>query len=623
MKRFLLSLSLVVYTLVSWGAKASSEPATIIQPDGLRLTITLHGDEYFNYATTTDGVLLYQDGNTFFIASVDSNGELSSTNVLAHNAGQRTEEEIALIGLQDKEKFYQAGSSAAKKSRRREPVSGNKLFPHTGSPNVLVALVDFADFKFKNSDEKTIATFDCYLNSEAIKSEYANMKENGDTTVCYNYGSVGQYFKDMSFGNFTPHFDVIPSVIHLQNNMKYYGEGKNDKIGNLIPEVGRALKSSVTDFSKYDSDNDGYIDLLYIIYAGYSQSVSGNSSDCIWPKVSTYTYNLGNGMSIYYFGVNGELLGNPQNTEMWKVKRINGIGLFCHEFSHAMGLPDLYPTTDSAQDGNHPGMEYWDLMDGGEYTYNGWNPTEYTAWERECMGWMTIDDLTAKGSYRLGNINKIDEETGEYGKAYRIKNDSNEKEYVILQNIRPNGWNTGLGIYLVRSYDPEARCKDMLAMHVDYDANKFSLSYNSVNNEDGHPRFTLIPADGRMMSSYAVYKAKDDSDAEVQKQRDSQKEYLLEHCGDTYPGSKGITQLTNIPWYATSADKPIYNIKEVEHGVITFDFLESTVGIEGILSTENETDSRIYTLDGILAGTDKNKLKKGIYIINKKKVIIR
>lgn len=76
------------------------------------------------------------------------------------------------------------------------------------------------------------------------------------------------------------------------------------------------------------------------------------------------------GKQICRYGINNELNATPSDWIDGK-PLLNGIGLFCHEFSHTMGLPDLYPTVETSRvDNQNP--EYWDLMDGGEYTYNGY-----------------------------------------------------------------------------------------------------------------------------------------------------------------------------------------------------------------------------------------------------------
>ena len=89
--------------------------------------------------------------------------------------------------------------------------------------------------------------------------------------------------------------------------------------------------------------------------------------------------------------MSNELAGDENKTK--GKEKINGIGLFCHEFSHTLGLPDIYALDEEAKNQNDQGMEFWDLMDGGTEVRNGRVPASYLAWEREVMGWMKIDEL--------------------------------------------------------------------------------------------------------------------------------------------------------------------------------------------------------------------------------------
>ena len=209
---------------------------------------------------------------------------------------------------------------------------------------------------------------------------------------------------------------------------------------------------------------------------------------------------------------------------------------------------------------------------------------------------MEIETLTEKGTITLRNIDKKFDD-GEYGKAYRILNDADETghEYFIIQNIRRNGWNW-------KQYG-----RGMLMYHVDYDENRFSLSSNSVNNEVGHPRMTVVPAAGEYISSYD--------------KSHTSEEYTASMGTQTFPGTKNITELLEVPVYTGGTmNKPLYNITEdTATGLVTFDFLEKSEPVDGITLVNNEKTNNkdYYTLDGrkVINPT------KGIYIKNGKKII--
>lgn len=547
MKKVMSRLSLIVVSLLisvaAWAVKAQPGPTLITQSDGSKVMVYAYGDSNNHWYTTSDGVLLCREGYNFYVAKVDAEGNLTPTAQLAHEMSQRNEAEMRLAKAQDRKLFYKkSDEERARKARRNEPIADDHtLFFHTGSPRALVILAEFTDSVFKDSDPKSV--FEQYLNAETIDNTV------GNATVGRNYGSVKKYFSDMSFGAFTPQFDIYGPV-KLSHNLKYYGEGKNDRMDRLIPEVCQLADNQV-DFSQYDENGDGYVDLVYIICASYSASWTKNSSDCIWPKsgsaanYSKSDFGTYDGKKVYRFGVHTELNAYPG--AFAQPYRINGIGLFCHEFSHCMGLPDIYPTSTAAQNAFNPGMEYWDLMDGGEYVYNGYYPTEYSAWQREAMGWFTIDTLktTDKGNITLRNINSG-------GKAYRIINEQSngQTESVLLQFIQKTGWN-----YRLEGHG-------LLVSHIDYDATAFSLGSNSVNNTIGHPRYTIIPADGEYISS-----------------SDKQHEdiYRTSMAGDPFPGTSAATELLTLPWYTgDDTAKPLLNIAEGGTGTsanVTFDYI--------------------------------------------------
>lgn len=592
MKKLLLTLISLLLVSLSWAAKAWKMPLTVTQPDGSVLQAYQHGDEHFNWYTDKDGVILIRKADTFYIAHIDRYGKISSSNLLAHEKSQRQDAEKRAVAAQNRNLFFErAQQQIETRAMRREPVQVNStFFPHTGTHKAIVILAQYKDTPFTLTNPRQ--SFQQFLNGKGRPTDYGHGEGK-------NAWSVQQYFKDMSFGQFTPQFDVYGPVT-LPHDLAYYGgtnsNGGDEKFSELITDACQLMDDSL-DFANYDANNDGYADLVYVIYSGYGQNM-GAPNNTMWPKAgwikSTPSFD---GKKIYRAGISNELRGNPTYP---KDKMISGIGLFCHEFSHCMGLPDFYPTVERAQ-GDNQGMEAWSLMDDGEYTYNGWWPTAYTAWEREAMGWMTIDDLTTAQQIELQTIDNE-------GKAYRIYNDNDpsKKDYYIVQNIQPKRWNAGL------------KSHGLLVYHVNYKASEFILSSNSVNNDKGKPRMTVIPADGLLYSSY-----------NCRGDKDKYKKYKEELKGDLFPGTKNVTELTDAtnlpnykPWTGGTLDKPIYNISERD-GKIYFDFLRKdfTNGIEQTTYKDRPVDERIYTLDGRYVGTDDRVLEKGIYIRNHKKFV--
>ena len=617
MKKTVLILITLLCHLASHASKGWPYPITVSQPDGTQLTVRINGDADFNWVSTLDGVALKQEGNGYYVANIDTNGMLSSSGTLAHDADKRSSAEQSLCKKQDVKAFLTVNTRPERLAATRGfgGKGSTSFFPHTGSPRAIVLLVQFANRPFKVQPRKA---FNQYLNSMADKHQDFGNAENR------NMGSVKRYFSDMSGGKFKPQFDLY-GPITMPKNAAYYGEGSSsmERYRELVSEACTMMDDSL-DFSKYDADKDGNVDLVYIIYAGYGESVSSIDST-LWPKAFVCGTDIKkDGKYVRLAGISNELNGHPDvHYSSTSGLLINGVGLFCHEFSHCMGLPDFYPTVspqwttaNNKQDFDaydNQGMEEWDVMDNGIYLYNGYSPTAYTAWEREKMGWLTIETLTREGKVELKSIDQG-------GKAYRIKNDKNTSgnEYYIVENIQAKGWNYKLP------------ASGMMVSHVEYVPWAFSVFHggdNSVNNIKKHPRMTIVPADGYLPSSYR--KVSDNSNLTAPYMK--KKQYDEQLAGDLYPGKNNINRLTDAqnmvnyaPWTGGMLNKPIYNIA-LKNGIVTFDFLkdQTSTGIEQPESaTENSNEEKIYTIDGRYVGTNLNALPKGVYIKGKKKVVV-
>ena len=331
-------------------------------------------------------------------------------------------------------------------------------------------------------------------------------------------------------------------------------------------------------FGLYDIDRNGIPELL----AGGNEAMASN---CY------HIFTFENGVMKFCGDAGFE------SARLFVIPNSPYIGLFCHEFSHTLGLPDMYPNTRAAQSVDNQTMEYWDLMDGGEYTDNSYTPTPYTPWERQVMEWTDIAELSDTAQVTLNHDEFV-----------RISSDTND-EYVILQNIQNEGW-----------YSKVLGGHGMLIYRVDYGKPSVNLS-DYPNSTAGKPGMTLVPADGLLINYYRVYAA--DSLKSDQKPY-SMAEYQDSHYGDPFPGTSGVTELLSMKLNGCTLEKPLFNIKE-ENGVITFDYLkDSTLGIDlNAIENVGQTDRRIFTLDGRLVATDGKQLPKGVYIQNHQKFVVK
>lgn len=594
MKKILLSIAFALLGISSsFAAKAYPGPITVIQSDGTELTVYLHGDEHFSWSSASDGTLLVQVGKNYYVAQVEEDGTLKATPQLAHNPESRNATEKNVAEAQDKDRFFKATDATLQslaKNLNTDIATTRKYFPHSGAPKTLVILVQFPDCKFLSSDPKT--AFNYFLNAESGEQapEALTSAYNGS-----NYGSVKQYFTEMSKGTFTPIFDVA-GVVTVSESYTYYGQDASENnrdiySKDLVVEACKLAKSQLgVNFSDYDLNNDGKADLVYIIYAGIGQNLGGDANT-IWAHTRAgANYTIDNETNIYSYGLNCELNAPDKTTTNY----ISGIGVFCHEFSHCMGIPDLYPYNTAAHINNQE-PEYWDLMDAGEYWNRGFNPAAYSPWELDIVGWdsniETLNDIPQQLELQPYYKDR---------KVYKIE--ASDGQYLLLQNLQKAGWWQGFPSH------------GLLIHRINYNKPTVGLDYR-MNQTPGSPEVTILPADGIILSGYLSGKGKTYTD----------KEYQLSHLSDPFPGRNNVTQLTeaklNNDVVLTNL---LYNIKETD-GVITFDYLKDfTTGIDSpITNVEADKDASIYTLDGRYLGTDASKLGKGVYVIGKKKVVIK
>ncbi|MDD3078073.1 MAG: M6 family metalloprotease domain-containing protein [Paludibacter sp.] len=495
-----------------------AKPGTIkiTQPDGTQLTVVLRGDEFSKFRMTTDGYLLKKSADGFYrYAKLNAaTGTVISTDIVAKEISKRTPSDKAFLStLEANPDLNSANLTQRAKAKEALVNTASTSFPLTGSPKSLVILVNFSDKKFVISNPQT--AFTNLLNEEGYST-------NSGT------GSARDYFKMASYNIFSPEFDVAGPYT-LPKTMAYYGENdattdddKNPR--QMVIDACNLADKAGVDFTQYDTDNDGYVDNIFIYYAGYNEA-EGGPDNSVWPHrwVLANTSTKFDGKIIYDYACTSELR-NYYGSSMC------GIGTFCHEFGHVLGLPDYYVTSGT----DHYTLSDWNIMDSGAYLNNGITPPTYSAYDRFFLDWLTPIELKTAQNASLKNLDTSN-------KAYLISQNGNHNlnganpspvEFFTLENRQKTGWDKYLPGH------------GMLITHIYYNATTWAQ--NTPNNIASSMGVDIVEADG--IGSEAT------------------------RAGDPFPGTTGTTSYNPTLRSGTDIEKPVTFIKET-NGIISFRFM--------------------------------------------------
>lgn len=531
---------------------------TLTQPDGTEVTLSLAGDEHHHYYLTADSNIVIGNDGKYTYATLDTNGNLINSGVLAHNMLQRTTKEIQLVRNLDAKRVSAAYTAkVAPKNARESRAEGMDFFGRRdvtfatqGDVPVVVILAAYADLPFVTPDPHDY--FSRMLNEEGFS-------DNG------SYGSARDFYITASNGRFKPDFNVYGPVT-LPHNQSYYGSngmfGDDVRPQDMIRDAVKAIDKEV-DFRDYDLDGDKKIDNIFVIFAGVGEA-QGGGANAVWPHQGTMTYNASNyadGVRMHRYACTSELSAQDHT---------DGVGTFIHEFGHVLGLPDLYNTEDpltSYTPGKYSAMDY------GSYNNDSKQPPTFSAYERMALGWMGDDlvEISGAASCRL-------EPMLEGNKAYLIHTD-NPNEIFLFENRQQSGWD---------EYLPH---HGMLIWHINYLPSIWES--NKVNNDKKLQRIDLVEASGTTSASAAQLR-----------------KY-------PFPGELGVTEYVfgGKPdfkaWSGHDMALPVTNIAETD-GVITFDVAGGGADpagvndalIGGALSYSLDSRRIRATADGVITVTD-------------------
>ena len=359
------------------------------------------------------------------------------------------------------ENFKKAGGCApAEHSIFHKPKQLNGLAAGTQTTdtvNVIVILVDFPDYPFTGQSVAATPTqFHSILFTDRTIDSIYNPT-----------GSMTDYYMEVSYGQFYIKGDIY-GWYRMANDYSYYvGSDNGLTNGQLLAldAVNAAHADPSVDFSKYDHDGDGNCDGVIVIHAGPGAEEVGTG---IW----SHKYRLPS--EVRYDGV--YISNYTLNPEEFAYN-ICPIGVFCHEYGHFIGLPDLYDTENLL--GTSEGLGYWSLMAAGNYNSSSKKPAHLDPWCKAAVGFLSFTNVTNN----LYQQPILQSETNPV--VYRLQDglSAAQHEYWLVENRQQTGFDEGL------------KGSGLLIYHVDDDV--------YTNTDPYHYHVALEQADGLDQLAFA------------------------------------------------------------------------------------------------------------------------
>ena len=347
--------------------------------------------------------------------------------------------------------------------------------------HVLILCVQFSNLVAT----ETSASFQDMVNNDSWKS---------------GVGGMSKYYKNVSYDAVSVQADYGDWITAAQPSSYYAYSNANfaTHVKELVSQCIDSAEANGVDFSIYDNDGDGVVDGLFIVHAGKGAE-EGNQTQYIWSHQSS----MGSPYSRTYDGkIESKYIIMP---EKYGSNHVD-IGVFCHEYGHMLGLPDLYDTNGSTN-GFSEGVGNWCLMADGSWGGNGSTPerpSHMSAYCRELLGYTTPTVVASNQALSLPQI-----ETNSF--SYKIWMDENQSdEYMLIENRQQSG------------FDLNLPASGLLIYHIDKNLADIWAASNSINVTNSHLGVKVYEADGAEQMAGGMNRGNN---------------------GDPYPGSTGNTSL--------------------------------------------------------------------------------
>lgn len=421
MKRTMIPVVLFLSAAWALAVPASPQPVTVRQPDGSAVTVRGYGDERYNVAETADGYTVVRNGGWWEYAELDDAGAFVPSGIRAGDDGPGVARLIQRKVVQHLREDDAVASG--KRTQRDDQYLGAIDMTLPGRDKalrrVLVLLVKYPDMDTTQSS----LSFQQMINQDGWHS-----------------GSMNQYYQETSYGQLSLTADYRPWITSTQPAAYYaYSTGQHStRTKQLVREAVDSAEAHGVNFALYDNDGDNVVDGLFAVHVGQGAEEGGNT-DYIWSHSSSLSYA---GLSVVYDGktINPYII----MPETYGGNHVE-IGVFCHEYGHGLGLPDLYDTDNSSE-----GVGNYCLMGAGSWGGNGSSPqlpVHMSPWCKKQKGWMTFDTI------KVNTIGRTLPPVETSSMALKVwKNGTPGNQYFFVENRRKIGFdvylpNTGLLIW--------------------------------------------------------------------------------------------------------------------------------------------------------------------------------
>ena len=321
------------------------------------------------------------------------------------------------------------------------------------------------------------------------------------------------------------------------------------RMQNGLREALRKLDSQI-DWTQYDSDGDGYVDLVAFIQPALDGACGGSSNNHLWShrfflEGTPYVTHSRNAQGVSIKVADYILESGVGGLDGCDPSQIMPVGTVAHETGHGFGLPDLYDTDIKSE-----GIGEWSLMSSGNYT-SSFSPARMDAWSLSQLGWVTVVPLRSNGTFSFGAAPTSD--TAFY---LPVGGANPRGEYFLLENRQAVQSDSAMVHYHCRVWGSPPPCGGgLLIYHVD-SAQIAQHGFDQDNRVNTAPIHGLevvqadalsnLDADPNTACSGAGPTCSDRGDA-----------------GDPYPGATG-----NVAFTPTSSPAAVRNVDGLPAGLV-------------------------------------------------------